>query len=117
LRSNGRVRGLFITFWVTAKLLQSSAAPFHGIVDIIVLDSDNSVSEAFQKRCTALITRDLGIRGMRSAIDLNDELSLATNEVGNILADRYLPDEFEPTQLTIAQLSPEFRFCTSRIAA
>ena len=37
------------------------------------------------------------------AIDFDDELALAADEIGEIESDRLLPNEFEPVEVSIAQ--------------
>ena len=37
------------------------------------------------------------------AIDFDDELALAVDEIGEIDSDRLLPNEFEPVEVSIAQ--------------
>jgi hypothetical protein len=59
------------------------------------------------------LRRERGIAGavfwiicMLPAIDLNDELLLATNKIDDIGADGFLPNEFESIQASVAQGEP-----------
>ncbi|HYM18450.1 MAG TPA: hypothetical protein VEU06_07800 [Micropepsaceae bacterium] len=42
------------------------------------------------------------------AIELDDQMSLETNEISNVLANRVLPPEFESAESAVADHPPEF---------
>jgi hypothetical protein len=47
---------------------------------------------------------------MLSAIDFDDQHSLATNKITGVVFNRHLPNEFMPVDLPIANPIPEDRF-------
>ena len=51
------------------------------------------------------------------SIDLDNEPPLAASEIGNLVANRLLADEFEIAKLAIAEFGPKLRFGIGRLTA
>jgi hypothetical protein len=106
MRSIGRVRGFIHHFEVIPNFTDSAQHPFHRIVDIIVLYAEHSISESFQESCRTGVTLHFVICRMGCGIDLNNELGFPADKIGDIAANRHLPNKFETVELAIAQFSP-----------
>jgi len=52
----------------------------------------------------------VGILGVLSTIDLDDQFFLATDEIDNIREDGCFANEFEPAHAPVTQCEPQFRF-------
>jgi len=59
----------------------------------------------------------VGLLGMLTSVQLDDDGSLKASEVANIRPDRMLPAEFESCQLTSTQTLPKDALCVGRIFA
>ena len=85
-----------------------------GVVNVVILKSDDPIAEPLEGAGADRITFYLFIRRMRCAVDLDDKPPLATYEIGNIVADRLLANELEILQLTVVELRPQLRFSARR---
>jgi hypothetical protein len=52
---------------------------------------------------------------VRAAVDLDDDLALAAEEVGEVGPDRRLPHELEAAELAVAKLRPQLRLGRDRL--
>jgi len=74
---------------------------------IIVLKVQHSPAFRLEIGCPPAVIGAFLIGGVGGAIDLHDETILAAGEVGDVWADRQLPNEFEAIQATSAKKCPE----------
>jgi hypothetical protein len=74
------------------------------IQNLVVPDPNDPVSQRAQKGIPFAIRR---IVGVLSAINLDDEAPIATNEIGVIWADRLLSHEFAAAELSISKPPPQ----------
>src|SRR5688500_11221443 len=72
---------------------------------VVVPVSDHPVALRFQYGGPARVV--LGLFGMLSAVELDDELRQRADEIDDVRADRNLPAETEAFHLASAQESPE----------
>ncbi len=54
---------------------------------------------------------------MSRSVDLNDKFFLTANEVGEIGADRLLPNELEPTEKAVSKSAPKLAFSLGLVLA
>ena len=61
------------------------------------------------------VPADILIFGMLSAIQLDNQIGLATGKIRDVGTNRLLPDELEVQKSTISQPGPEFALSVGRI--
>ena len=66
-------------------------------------EADDSVAIRLEISGPLAVMCQLFLRRMCFAINFEDELVLAADEIGEIDSDRLLPNEFEPVEVSIAQ--------------
>jgi hypothetical protein len=77
------------------------------VVDLIVVETGDPIALAVQKLFALRVAPALIVGRMSRAVDLDDELLLAANEVGEIGTDRLLPNEFESAEKAVSKSPPE----------
>ena len=80
------------------------------LIDFVVGDADHAVASVAQETCSPLIPANLRVGGVRRPVDLDDELSLPTDQIGEVGSDRLLANELEAAEPAIAKRAPENRF-------
>jgi hypothetical protein len=76
--------------------------------NIVVPNTNNPIPERCQDPVAMPVS---GVTRVLAAVDLNDESGFTTDEIDIVGTDRRLPDEFETTESSVAQLKPKDRFC------
>lgn len=103
---------------VRGCLLKGSGYGFkhtHGVAKhIVVPESQNPIAPRHKPRIARRIART---SGMLSAIDFNDQTTLAADKVNGVRADRLLANEFPAVDDTRPQPLPKRQFGVRRIAA
>jgi hypothetical protein len=77
------------------------------------MEASHSVALILQGLFSLLIAAALVIGRMSRAVDLDDKLFLAANEIGEIGTERLLPDELEPAEKAVSKSTPELAFSFS----
>lgn len=94
---------------------QSGEQAFENTIDVLehvsIGHTKNPVSHAFERRGSRSIRRDLHVRPMSRAVYFDDDLLLSAHEVDEVGVDWYLPNEFKPTELSIAKSCPKLCLC------
>ena len=85
----------------TANHLKNAVHVLH---HVIVPEADHPIALGLEKRRSCRVAM---VFGMLSAINLDNQLLLAAEKVGDERPDWHLAREFEPVELTAAQMSPE----------
>ena len=73
---------------------------------IVVGNTKNAIAYAFQSRGSSGISGQLGLSAMRCTVDLNDDLALAAQEVGEVRANRRLANEFQTAKPPASKMTP-----------
>jgi len=84
------------------------------VAHLVVPIADDAISLVFKEGGAAAIPLVLA---MLPAIDLNDQIELATQEVANERTNRHLAREFPTVELPLVELAPQESFGRRRIVA
>jgi len=76
--------------------------------DIVVSDADHAITEGAQVAVALLV---FGVSRMLTAVELDNEMPLATNEVSVVRIDGLLACKFEAAELPTANAGPQSEFC------
>jgi len=71
------------------------------------LYAHESISEVFEKRGATCIANYFFIGRMSGAINFNDQQGFATDDIGDVTANRHLANKLEPSDLPITQFGPK----------
>ena len=86
-------------------------------VDFIIVEPSHLVASIAQGLFSLLIETALVVGRMSRAVDLDDKLLLAANEVGEIGTNRLLPDELEPAESTVSKAPPKLALSVGLVPA
>ena len=103
LRGEGRGEGLFFEFGQ-----QRLENPVQILNDIVIPDADHAITEGAQVAVALLV---FGVSRMLTAIELDNQMPLATNEVGVVPIDGLQAYKFEAAELPTANAGPQSEFC------
>jgi hypothetical protein len=102
LRGEGRGEGLFFEF--EQKHLEN---PVQILDDIVVPDADHAITEGAQVGVALLVFE---VSRMLTAVELDNQMPLATNEVGVVPINGLLAYKFEAAELSTANAGPQSEF-------
>jgi hypothetical protein len=85
--------------------------------DFVIAGPRHPVAAILQEPLASAIATKLIVGRMRRAVDLDDKSFLAANEVGEIWANRLLPNELEPAELAASKSSPKLALSRSLVPA
>src|SRR5690242_18298794 len=75
--------------------------------DVVAPDADDAIAQDREKSITLSIGNTVGVL---PAIDLDDQIPRAADEIGNVWPNRLLSREFKSAQAAIAYFHPEYPF-------
>jgi hypothetical protein len=78
--------------------------------EFVIVEAGHTVASIAQGLFSRPIATALVIGRMSRAVDLDDQLFLAANEVGEIGTDRLLPDELEASERAVSKSPPKLAF-------
>jgi hypothetical protein len=103
LRGEGLGEGLFFEFG--QKRLENSVQILD---DIVVPEADHAITEGAQVAVALLVFE---ASRMLTAVELDNQMPFATNEVGLVPIDGLLAYKFEAAELPTANAGPQSEFC------
>ena len=74
--------------------------------DVSICNAHDAIAELFEFNLASGIGLDFSGLAVRSTVNFNDHVLFAAYEVGEVVANRCLPDKFETTELPVSQPSP-----------
>jgi hypothetical protein len=77
-------------------------------VNCVIVEASDPVTSVAQELLSRIIAMALIVGRMSRAVDLDDKLFVATNEIGEIGSDGLLPNELEPPEKTVSKSPPKF---------
>jgi hypothetical protein len=84
--------------------------PLNVPIDLLIAEASQSVAAIMKELLSCSIPMTFIVGRMGSAVDLDDKLFLAANEVSEIGADRFLPDELESAEEAVSNPTPKLAF-------
>ena len=82
--------------------------PVQILNDIVIPDADHAITEGAQVAVALLV---FGLSRMLTAVEFDNQVPLATNEVGVVPIDGLQAYKFEAAELPTANAGPESEFC------